>query len=686
VTTDPFDEAALIRRLSTSSRPVMFVVGAPLTSPQPPETRGVPSVAGMIEMIQQRLALGEEFQLSNSPIQRYEQAMTLWRANRGDRSSLIREAVLRARVVPDSDEIRSRAIAGDAVTCERLELDDSWILSPAVEYLGRIIAGLPSRFGPIILTSNFDPLIEVSIRRAGGQAITIAVDRNASFELAKSPGQAQVVHFHGFWYGSQTLHTPEQLVRDRPQLRDPIARHLQECMCVVIAYGGWSDIFSTALCSLLENQSATPEVIWAFYSKSDPIDDQTGELIKRLRIAHDTSDTVTIFHGVNVHTLMPQLWERLGRPYPRPSKTSIPSPHESISPPRHRPSGLLIERGDRISPHSIEALWGVDRGRFLGLLGGGAEDDALACLAHVEGRLWELTGGDAGPMRWPVRWWIRLDPTRCVEGPEFTRDVWCSCLDSSDPRLRYIAAGGRMEHITLGLLFEMPAAEKIESQMQLLRCWVSALQSIPELPLAAIVARWSNITRPDLAAALEQLRNDFSCAVDGLWLPSPTVSPSNQPASALRGATAEATRIVRCWLAGRRNIPLPDDVRTQLSPEMRLVIEYAEGSISEAEFVRSQGIRAFASALDVGLDFPRALDMAPDVPLSSDYWWLATRLRPTRERLQRLSKLMPAQRAIWGLCSTDEWNDLPPHVKAQVIDARQGRPLLLTNAIDERTL
>jgi hypothetical protein len=43
-----------------------------------------------------------------------------------------------------------------------------WLIAPGIEAVGKLLAQYQDRFGRSILTTNFDPLIEVSIRRAEG--------------------------------------------------------------------------------------------------------------------------------------------------------------------------------------------------------------------------------------------------------------------------------------------------------------------------------------------------------------------------------------------------------------------------------------------------------------------------------------------------------------------------------------
>lgn len=71
-----------------------------------------------------------------------------------------------------------------------------WHLGPAVTSLGILIAKYPERFGNIILTSNFDPLIEVAIKSAGGNAWRTSLSVDGSITQSRAPG-CHVVHIHG---------------------------------------------------------------------------------------------------------------------------------------------------------------------------------------------------------------------------------------------------------------------------------------------------------------------------------------------------------------------------------------------------------------------------------------------------------------------------------------------------------
>ena len=72
-----------------------------------------------------------------------------------------------------------------------------------------------SKFADTVLTTNFDPLIELGIRKAGGQYFRTALTTDGN--LAAGAGTVpHITYLHGYWYGTETLHTPAQLDTTTP--------------------------------------------------------------------------------------------------------------------------------------------------------------------------------------------------------------------------------------------------------------------------------------------------------------------------------------------------------------------------------------------------------------------------------------------------------------------------------------
>jgi hypothetical protein len=307
---------ALLERIATAEREVVFLVGSPLTAPSGGSPLGVPGVAGMVDRIKAlfrdrpRALRQLELKLEAEP-NRYQAAFRHVLQFRGPdaANAIIREAVLEARL----PRARPDQAASDDAAWVQLENDlDGWHYPPAVEALGRLIADHPDRFGGTVLTTNFDPLVELSVRRARGRAFSSVLHGDGSLEQSRGEG-CHVVHVHGYWHGTDTLHAPLQLGQDRPQLRASLARLLNHRTFVVIAYGGWDDIFTRTLQEVTADQGAFPDVLWCFYDR-DParIEAANARLFADLRPAI-ARHRATFYAGIDCHAFLPELSAELRR-------------------------------------------------------------------------------------------------------------------------------------------------------------------------------------------------------------------------------------------------------------------------------------------------------------------------------------------------------------------------------------
>lgn len=294
-----------------SEQKVTFVFGAGLTCPA---SKGTPGVPGASEMIERARALFvspddltafEEALGAATPQSQYQAAMRFVIDCRGQSAlnEMVKRAVLEARTPSlgrtlEDEEVIERDLWG-------------WHLSPAVIALGELICCYRAAFQKPILTSNFDPLVEVAIRRAGRGAITVNLPSDGSFRsLIVSDDSAQVVHFHGFWRQSDTLHTPDQLTRGRPQLACNLRRLLQETVLVVMGYGGWEDVFTQALLTAIGEESDSIDVLWCFYSKDvDVIGKQHASMLETFRSL--PGQRVVTYSGIDCNQFLPKLVARL---------------------------------------------------------------------------------------------------------------------------------------------------------------------------------------------------------------------------------------------------------------------------------------------------------------------------------------------------------------------------------------
>lgn len=307
---DFYEKDALLYRLheglKNSQKDVVFVVGAPITAPIG-GSLGVADVAAVVDLVRNRFAkqarqLEKLDECLSTSSNQYQAAFDFLVPRQGQDATnqIIKEAVSKALLSPNENICQLQ----DS-DLKQLDLDTkAWHLTPAVEAIGELIAKFPDRFGNVAITSNFDPLIEVAIKRAGGAAWRTSLQADGSINQSSANG-CQVIHIHGYWHGTDTLHTNRQLVRKRPTLQNDLLTRLQNSIVVVMAYGGWQDIFTGALGGVVGNDNLFPEILWACYDKSPEISDY---LLGQLQPGIDRN-RVTFYRDIDCNEFLPQLVE-----------------------------------------------------------------------------------------------------------------------------------------------------------------------------------------------------------------------------------------------------------------------------------------------------------------------------------------------------------------------------------------
>jgi hypothetical protein len=331
---DELSEGAqdLIERVVSSKRPVVFLLGSALTMQPGPGLAGVPDVRGVVAKLREALSgkggarfdealaraegsgLGKDF---NAAYQEGFAALLRRGEGQDGVNRVIREAVLEAHEILD-DERRARVLDGHPAehrkACEDLLRSvDGWRpLRPSVAALGEILRQDPTKFGHV-LTTNFDPLIEVAVKRAGGEVRRSVIGRDGNPEQHGGDG-THVVYVHGYWFGTDTLHTDVQLRKPRPQLQATLKRRIEPSLLVVLGYGGWDDVLMASLSALTSDEGAFPDIVWGFYGQQDP------EVMGKLEAAGGRAQP---YEHVDMHRLLPRLRDRLVE-----KRNSVPLPRQ----------------------------------------------------------------------------------------------------------------------------------------------------------------------------------------------------------------------------------------------------------------------------------------------------------------------------------------------------------------------
>ena len=319
-----YTSTVLVDRLYNASqrrnRPVMFLVGSPLSLPDQDGGHGVPGVSGMIDLIREEFkgsSAEAEFaqSLEGESANRYQKAFTFLHGRRGqdDVNRIVRTAVWRALDANNWPPHLSKKSPqdADAAICQELEdTVEAWVLPRAVDMLGNLLATYSETFGRAVLTTNFDPLIEVSVSKHRGQFFRTVLhdDGNLGQTVAKG---THIVHLHGYWYGSDTLHTPQQLVQSRPQLSKSLARVVEASTLVVLGYSGWDDVVTRTLVELLSDSDSTPDIIWAFHAEDATTIEASNERLLALLAPGIGRGRVSLYRGIDCCSLLNEIYQKL---------------------------------------------------------------------------------------------------------------------------------------------------------------------------------------------------------------------------------------------------------------------------------------------------------------------------------------------------------------------------------------
>ncbi|GGQ40058.1 SIR2 family protein [Couchioplanes azureus] len=322
-------ELLLLERLTSAlhdADQITLLVGSGITAKAIPRVHGVLEIAegyaagrnddGALE---RALAQARAELVGAPPIEvyrAYRRVFTDWVS--GDAFDVIaQQAVLKAYAAPDPMESplathglgqRLERGIGEGVENDRF----SWQLPRGVQALGHLLARIPEAFDHRVLTTNFDPLLEIAIRDAGGRAVSLPLDSRGSFgHTGGSDGAVRVFHLHGFWRptlhvrGPRLLHDPARIADNAPLVATTADLIRGDTVCV-IGSSDWAGTIAAALA-----RTRPMRVLWALGDADAATALRTAE-----RLRERTGTAVECFPGVDSDRLFPALAERAEVPVP----------------------------------------------------------------------------------------------------------------------------------------------------------------------------------------------------------------------------------------------------------------------------------------------------------------------------------------------------------------------------------
>lgn len=254
-------DRALLSAITRSKKPITILVGSPISAAEGPDSKGVSTVSEIVQMI-------EEVLKEENLYEQYEEVLKA--ANTTER---YQEGFNFIKDYISQDEVNS--IIKKAVMNSFDIENEEWHIPRGLDSLCQIVSSGSLNITSI-LTTNFDPLIDEGLKKYGVIPLRTVLHTDGGINKFNNdiPKSIPVVYLHGFWENADTLHTPKQLTTKRPQLKASLLQLLRDTTLVVVAYGGWDDIFIEALQDITFDDNANTDVIWAFFENNEAIVDR----------------------------------------------------------------------------------------------------------------------------------------------------------------------------------------------------------------------------------------------------------------------------------------------------------------------------------------------------------------------------------------------------------------------------
>lgn len=229
----------LLHHFESEEKPITFIVGSGLTC------NTVPGVQWYVDRMRSRFT-GDELDDFDGQVQgptqaqKYQQAAKFAKTHRNQRwlNAIIGWGVLQA--MPGGDGMSfedAQEISRDERFLSDVEQDRSyWSLGEGVEAFGSLLAMTATRRW-LVVTTNFDPLIEVSIQDSGEDPHTHALADDAKINRPLGRQKIEIAHVHGYYRSSTTLNAQSELDQSRPILTGSIKERLRGHYVVVCGYG-----------------------------------------------------------------------------------------------------------------------------------------------------------------------------------------------------------------------------------------------------------------------------------------------------------------------------------------------------------------------------------------------------------------------------------------------------------------
>ncbi|MEY0612507.1 SIR2 family protein, partial [Proteus terrae] len=277
------DEKALLRRIKNSDH-VSFIFGSALSAKH--DDIGIPNVNEMTQM-----AIDYIHQLEQEDIDDYNLSMI--NSDSDNKYQDTFHFIIGNYGIEVANQIIEKAILSN--------VDESTKKHKITKPINDLVEKISDNTLIVdnIITTNFDTLIEEGFKQKKilFNGISIVSDSNIN---DNNNNLTNIIHIHGVWDRSDTMHTKSQLNNNREKIESSLKRILNENVIIVMGYGGWEDSFMRSISGVLNDDKATYSILWCFYENDELKIKSNTSFFDSLKDAISRG-RITFYKGINCH-------------------------------------------------------------------------------------------------------------------------------------------------------------------------------------------------------------------------------------------------------------------------------------------------------------------------------------------------------------------------------------------------
>lgn len=187
---------------------------------------------------------------------------------------------------------------------EKQEYLEKWKLNQGLQFFGKISKYLNPQ-NVKILTSNFDPFLEIEIRKNEIQAESVGYPSDYQTHPENhNPNRSaiRIEHYHGIWSGDTAHYELGNRKGNTAYIKENYLK--KSDYIFVIGFGGWEDSATDALVEYVKSSIASSKIHWCFFESENDCIQNKYTYLKEKKIFEED---INFYENIDSNILFPKL-------------------------------------------------------------------------------------------------------------------------------------------------------------------------------------------------------------------------------------------------------------------------------------------------------------------------------------------------------------------------------------------